>query len=450
MPSLLPHLLLDLLLLLGAVALLASRLSFWHPATTYLLFHAYSFSWRAWQLYDGASPMYADNLAFDVIRPEEFQRALLFADVALVAFVAAAFLAHRRFERAAHEPVPRRMLNKAIVLAISALCLPVGFYVFLTAKTSGFSENALTETNYFQVMAMWPIGCLGLLIYLQGFRWYLLLPTAVYLALVSVQGYHRFMLVLPLVFLASYYLQARRRRWPGPLLFLGALLMFLVLPRLKYIGQAIQSGDLGEAAQLVGDSFRSTRGLEQGSSSEQFLDQYAGALTMVDEHGKVFLGSTYLAIVTLPIPRSLWPGKPGLGDHTIEISTTRRQYDREGRIITYIGESYLNFRHVGLVVVPFLLGYLLTGWCLRATSGPLHRFDGYLYTVFAMAYLQLFRDGLLSIFVFTVVHNMPMLFAWILHALPGFARRVVDAPPAHPLAREDLAALPPPGEAPRR
>ncbi|NBX33754.1 hypothetical protein EBR16_00035 [bacterium] len=448
MAALLPYLLLDAVLLIGVVVLLGSRLSFWHPVTTYLLFHAYSFSARAWQLYDGASPMYADNAAFDIIRPEEFQRALLFADLALVVFAAAAFLAHRRFERHADEPIPRRRINRAIVFAVSAICLPVGFYVFLTAKTSGAAANALTETNYFQVMAMWPIGCLGLLIYLQGFRWYLLLPTAAYLALVAVQGYHRFMFVLPLLFLASYYLQSRRRRWPGLSILLGAILVFLVLPRLKAIGQAVQAGDFTEATQLVGDSFRSTKGLE-GGSSEQFLDQFAGALTMTDEYGKVYFGSTYLAIVTLPIPRSLWPDKPGLGDHTIEISTARRQYDREGRIITYIGESYLNFRHAGLVLIPFLLGYLLTGWCLRATSGPLHRFEGYLYTVFAMAYIQLFRDGLLSIFVFTVVHNMPMLFAWILHAVPGFAQRVLDPPPAHPLAREDLTLAPPPGPSTR-
>jgi hypothetical protein len=137
-----------------------------------------------------------------------------------------------------------------------------------------------------------------------------------------------------------------------------------------------------------------------------------------------------------------------LGDHTIEISTARRQYDREGRIITYIGESYLNFRYLGVLLVPGLLGFFLTQWCLRATSGPLHRFEGYLYTVFAMAYIQLFRDGLLSIFVFTVVHNMPMLFAWILHAIPGFAQRVIDPPPGHPLAQEDLTLGPPPGSAP--
>ncbi len=98
MTALLPYLLLDAILLIGSVVFLASRLSFWHPATTYLLFHAYSFSVRAWQLFDGASPMYAENGAFDVIRPEEFQRALLLADVALAVFVAAAYYAHRRFE----------------------------------------------------------------------------------------------------------------------------------------------------------------------------------------------------------------------------------------------------------------------------------------------------------------------------------------------------------------
>ncbi|MEY4085975.1 MAG: hypothetical protein RLZZ405_163 [Verrucomicrobiota bacterium] len=447
MTALLPYLLVDAVVLIGAVVLLGSRLSFWHPATTYLLFHAYSFSVRAWQLYDGASPMYAENGAFDVIRPEEFQRALLFADAALVVFVVAAYFAHLRFEAAAHEPIARRRINRTAVLTVAGVCLPVGFYIFLTSKAGAVTTNAFTETNYYQVMAMWPIGCLGLLIYLRGFRWYLLLPTAVYLALVAVQGYHRFMLVLPLLFLASYYLQARRRRWPGlPILFAAAL-VFLVLPRLKAIGQAVQVGDFNEAVQLVGDSFRSTKGLE-GSSSEQFLDQFAGALTMTDDYGKVYYGSTYLAIVTLPIPRSLWPAKPGLGDHTIEISTARRQYDREGRIITYIGESYLNFRHLGVLLVPGLLGFLLTRWCLRATSGPLHRFESYLYTVFAMAYIQLFRDGLLSIFVFTVVHNMPMLFAWILHTIPGFVQRVIDPPPAHPLAQEDLTLGPPPGSFP--
>ena len=161
MTALLPYLVLDALVLIGAVVFLASRLSFWHPATTYLLFHAYSFSVRAWQLFDGASPMYAENGAFDVIRPEEFQRALLLADVALAVFVAAAYYAHRRFEQAAHEPIRRRLINRAAVLMVAGLCLPVGFFVFLTSKAGGVAANALTETNYYTVMGMWRSAALG-------------------------------------------------------------------------------------------------------------------------------------------------------------------------------------------------------------------------------------------------------------------------------------------------
>jgi len=60
-----------------------------------------------------------------------------------------------------------------------------------------------------------------------------------------------------------------------------------------------------------------------------------------------------------------------------------------------------------------------------------------------MALVQTFRDGLLSIFVFTIVHNMPMLFAVVGHMIPGFAIKSLDRPAADPLAceeEEDIAA----------
>jgi len=60
-----------------------------------------------------------------------------------------------------------------------------------------------------------------------------------------------------------------------------------------------------------------------------------------------------------------------------------------------------------------------------------------------MALVQTFRDGILSIFVFTVVHNMPMLFASVTHLIPGFAAKSLDRPAADPLAgkeEEEIAA----------
>jgi hypothetical protein len=151
------------------------------------------------------------------------------------------------------------------------------------------------------------------------------------------------------------------------------------------------------------------------------------------------MGSTYLAIITLPMPRAWWPNKPGLADHLQEISTSGRRYDVEGRILTYLGEAYANFGYAGMIIIPAMLGYLLTAACLRATTGPMLRLGRYLYLVFFMALVQTFRDGLLSIFVFTVVHNMPMLFTWILHSLPGFAVKSMDRPPADPMALEEEA-----------
>jgi hypothetical protein len=287
---------------------------------------------------------------------------------------------------------------------------------------------------------MWPIGVLGLLIFAFGFRWHLLALAAFFLGAVALQGYHRFMLILPLLYFAALYLQTKRRRWPNILIIVGALFVGMVFPRLKYIGQALQYGDTQEAVAQFAQAFvRDKQAYAETSATEDFLDQFAGGLSLLDGNDRKFWGSTYLAIITLPMPRAWWPNKPGLADHLQEISTSGRRYDVEGRILTYLGEAYANFSYTGLILIPVLLGYLLTAACLRATTGPMLRLGRYLYLVFFMALIQTFRDGLLSIFVFTVVHNMPMLFTWILHSIPGFAVKSMDRPPADPLALEEEA-----------
>jgi hypothetical protein len=294
------------------------------------------------------------------------------------------------------------------------------------------------SAGYIQVISMWPIGVIGLLIFAFGFRWHLLALAAFFLGAVALQGYHRFMLILPLLYFAALYLQTQRRRWPTIPILIAAFFVGLIFPRLKYIGQALQYGDTQEAIAQFSQAFvRDKQSFTDSAATEDFLDQFAGGLSLVDSNDRKFWGSTYLAIITLPVPRAWWPDKPGLADHLQEISTSGRRYDIEGRIITYLGESYLNFGYAGLILIPALFGYLLTAACLRATSGPMQRLDRYLYLVFFMALILTFRDGVLSIFVFTVVHNMPMLFTWILHSVPGLADKSMDRPPADPMALEE-------------
>jgi hypothetical protein len=442
--SLIPYFLLDVFVVLAVVVLMFRRMAFWHPLTAYLLFHLYSFTYRLFQILSGAPLMYTGQANAEAITVEEINRALLWADFALAVFAFASFWAHLRFDAKAEQPVVRRVMNPNIARTIGLLCLPIGAYFLYGIKTATLDlsvDNA--SAGYVQVMAMWPMGVLGLLVFAFGFRWYLVALIAFFLGVVALQGYHRFMLILPLLFFAAYYLQTVRRRWPTFPIIIGAVLVALVFPRLKYIGQAVQYGDTQEAFAQLGQSFTFNSKDKEISTSEEFLDQYAGSLTLADFNDRKFWGSTYLAIITLPIPRAWWPNKPGLADHVQEISTSGRRYDVEGRITTYLGESYLNFGYAGFFFIPALMGYVFTAYFLQSATGPMQRLSRYVYLVIFMALVQTFRDGLLSIFVFTIVHNMPMLFAVIGHMIPGFAIKSLDRPAADPLAgeeEEDIAA----------
>ena len=439
MDSLLPYFLVDVFVVIAVVVLMFRRMSFWHPLTIYLLFHVYSFTYRLLQILGGSPLMYTGQANAEAITPEEITRAMLWADAALLLFVAASWWAHQVFEAKSDQPVERRVLNLNIAKAIGLLCLPLGAYFFYSVRSTGVELAAdSASAGYIQAIAMWPIGVLGLLTFAFGFRWHLLALTAFFLGSVALQGYHRFMLILPLLYFAALYLQAQRRRWPNILIVVGALFVGLIFPRLKYIGQALQYGDTQEALAQFGQAFvKDKQSYVETLAGEDFLDQFAGGLSLVDGNDRKFMGSTYLAIITLPIPRAWWPNKPGLADHMQEISTSGRRYDVEGRIMTYLGEAYANFGYAGLILIPALLGYILTAACLLATTGPMLRLARYLYLVFFMALVQTFRDGLLSIFVFTFVHNMPMLFTWILHSIPGFAVKSMDRPPADPMALEE-------------
>jgi hypothetical protein len=442
--SLLLYLTLDVLVVGMVILVMFRRMAFWHPLTAYLLFHLYSFSYRALNIFGGAPLMYTGQANAEAITVEEINRAMLWADFALAVFAFASFWAHLRFDAKAEQPVVRRVMNPNIARTIGLLCLPVGAFFLYGIKSATLDLSVLSASaGYVQVMAMWPMGVLGLLVFAFGFRWYLVGLIVFFLGVVALQGYHRFMLILPLLFFAAYYLQTIRRRWPTFPIIIGAVLVALVFPRLKYIGQAVQYGDTAEAFAQLGQSFTFNSKDKEVSTSEEFLDQYAGTLTLADFNDRKFWGSTYLAIITLPIPRAWWPNKPGLADHVQEISTSGRRYDVEGRITTYLGESYLNFGYAGFFFIPALMGYVLTAYFLQSATGPMQRLSRYVYLVIFMALVQTFRDGLLSIFVFTVVHNMPMLFAVICHMIPGFAKKSLDRPAADPLAgeeEEDIAA----------
>ena len=67
---------------------------------------------------------------------------------------------------------------------------------------------------------------------------------------------------------------------------------------------------------ILNNSIEITRGALAGENDDQqFLDQFASALTLIDDAGRFYYGGTYLPLITLPIPKQWWPEKPGPADY---------------------------------------------------------------------------------------------------------------------------------------
>jgi hypothetical protein len=260
-------------------------------------------------------------------------------------------------------------------------------------------------------MGMWPLTLICILIFFRGFTKPLVLLGGAILIITALQGYHRFMVIIPSIFLALVYLMRGTGRYKVLKLAIPAALSALVIPYLKQMGRAFQTGDYEEAVNIFIGALTLTG--DQGSPVN-FLDQFAAALTLVDQSGEFWLGATYISILLLPIPRALWPGKPSLGQHVLEIATLDRPFDQEGRIITYLGEAYINFAEFGLVVIPFFLSYLFTRLYRRFWMSPPYSLMRLAFLFLIPASIQMYRDGIPSIILFGLVFNAPLIFIWLL------------------------------------
>ena len=407
-----------MVLLLALLKYIVPILSLAHPLTHCLIYHVYVMTVPAVQLLFGADPMYAGMDRFWAIEPAEYVRALFFADMALVAFSGGSLLADLRnrlpLDVSAGKPFEPEIAT-GVILTVLAVCLPIGILMFVVER--GFTDSAqlsFDSNGYSRTIAMWPVACVIICIFRYGFRWYFMVPLTMYIVYVGTQGYFRFMALLPILFVAMIYLAQRRQRWPSVFGLAIAFALALLFPQLKYIGAAIGAEDSKLAMSNVKVAFF----LEEPTSTrskEELLDPYAGALTLADDFGELYYGKTYAAILTLPFPRSLWPEKPGLGDHIIRMATPDRPYDKEGRAIGYIAEAYMNFGILGVILIPLLLGYFLSKWHLTSLALGIRSPEFLLYLCVASSLIQVFRDGLTSIVVFSIINSAPIMFVVLLH-----------------------------------
>ena len=362
---------------------------------------------------------------FEPVTFSEIGRAMIWMDVGLVLFTIGSLIAtkmhptqrQQMFQLSRKPPI---VLNRKIVLYVCCVCFPVGV-IFFILKRSGSAVDLgdFGQTAYSSLFTMWPLAVLAMGVYFLGFKWWLMLPLLGYLGVVGLQGYHRFMLLLPILLLVNIYLFRNNRRWPPMIVGILGIVLFAIFPYLKYIGQAFKEGDTrmiqmlltqGSSKVLTGDK----------DTSQDFLDQFACAMTLVDRHGKVYYGAGYVALLTYPIPRAFWPDKPTVVQFLIDIETEQRPMKKEGRIVTLMGDAYVNFREPGMIIYPLTLGFILSWWSISSSFYPHESLRRFMYIIFAPALIQVWRDGLTSLVFFTVVHFMPVFFIATLHLIPSF------------------------------
>ena len=397
--------------------MLSKWLSTWHPATHLLFFHIYAITYRGWRLYFGAAPLYGDVAGYSVVQPDEIFRGILYADLFLLLFAFASRKFHLRYQKKQTLRKTSRIwhqtLHPNLFWLVIAFCLPIGLYVFFFYRTGRIEDTGLA--NYYAMISFWPISCLFILVFYYGFRWYLLVPIIFYLLIVGLQGYHRFMVVLPLMYLLTLYLQRINRLWPNWIGITAIVAVLVFFPEWKYVGRAYIQDGLSAAIERAGQALDFSS--ERGERVENLLDQMAASLTMTDDRNRFYFGETYLYALTLPIPKSYWPEKPGLNQHVVDISTRGRPFKTEGRIIMLIGESYINFGILGVLIIPLVFGWFLSRWCVQATSFELTSLSRYVYLSLMITFINVFRDGITSMVMFGVFQNVPLVLVVALHVI---------------------------------
>jgi oligosaccharide repeat unit polymerase len=419
------------------------RLAHSHPAIAYLLFHTLVVPSRLLAVMAGAETLFTGwGIIFEPVTPSELARAASMADMILIvmtiAWVRASIVdAKRQSKNSQHNNTPPVTLSLSHIWRVVIIAFPIGMLgLMLLGNVPGIEKPQIDlgewqESSWIGITMSWAGLALLALIYWYGFRWWIVTPMIIDLLIMAIQGYHRFRVIIPLILMLQIYLDRRQKKWPSAIVLIPIIVAVLLFFPMKTIGKMAQSG--ATFTEIRESSSEIIRDAMSGQAADQsVLDQLASTLTLVDRAGKTYYGSTYLALLTSPIPRQLWPEKPGLAEYVWEYSTPSRPMAEVGMITTLTGELYLNFGYIGMILVSYLTAYGLASVYFRAYRSNYFSVLRFGYLLVACNLIQVYRDGLMSLLIFTVVNMMPLATIVILHFFKP-VRHTRESAPLHGL-----------------
>ena len=398
------------------------RLSIYHPATTYLVFHLFSFTFRLISINAGSAFFLGGQTDyFTEIESPEIVRAALLADVGFIAMTLAWWWeAHRKIELKPLSTVV--LLDENVMKVVLFITIPLGIWGIITQlyipglgkSKSDFGE--WSSSSYIQNTQNWLVLSYLIIIFKYGFRKPFLVIVGIGLFILALQGQHRYRVLIPCIFLLFLYLHRQQKTWLSWRFITLILVGVVIFLPMKYVGKLIQQGATLDDLVEFASEYQESLGI--GANADfSFLDMYASILTLVDQSGGYFYGSTYFTLLLAPIPRQFWMEKPSLMQWMLDISTPSRNLKELGAIATIYGESYANFGYVGVVIIPFLFAKYAARWYYKVINTDPQSVNLFAYLYFSAILIQIYRDGLNAIFIFLSIYNIPGFFIYIFSIL---------------------------------
>ena len=398
------------------------KISIYHPATTYLVFHVFVFSARILFLTTGASFFLGGQIDyFTEIEAHEIIKASLLADIGFISMtIAWLWEANRRVSIVLTKSVI--LLDENIMKVVLFTTIPLGIWgIFSQLYIPGIGKAQINfgsweESSYLQNTQNWLILSCLIIVFKYGFQKYLLIIIGICLFILAFQGQHRYRVLSPCLFLLFLHLHRENKKWLSPRFVIIILIGILVFLPMKYVGKLIQQGASTEDLVEFASEYRES--LNIGANADfSFLDMYASTLTLIDQHGGYYYGSTYFTLLFSPIPRQFWENKPSLIQWMTDISTPSRNLKELGSVATLYGESYANFGVLGIIFIPFLFAKYSARWYYKILNTNAQSANLFLYLCFAAMVIQVYRDGLNAVFIFLTIYNMPGFFVYFFSIL---------------------------------
>ena len=199
----------DMLVLLTCSWLLFryGKLSIYHPATTYLIFHLFAFTIRLLFLTNGANFFLGGQTDyFTGIESHEIVKASLLADLGFCSMTAAWLLESKR-KQSLISPKSVILLDENILKLVLLITIPLGIWgIFSQLYIPGIGKAQLnfgdwSDSSYLQNTQNLLILSMLLIVFKFGFQKYSLLIIGFCLFILAFQGQHRYRVLVPCIFL---------------------------------------------------------------------------------------------------------------------------------------------------------------------------------------------------------------------------------------------------------